>query len=98
MSFIASSEQTLAAGAAGNWFTPAGLTWVLDVDTPGGCVILRTRHGSGDTAPKLVRVSLPNNDPEIEGAQSILVNTGVIGRQFQVVNVGTVAVVVRGDQ
>ena len=98
MSLITLSDQTLAAGATGNWFTPLGATWVLDVDTPGACVILQTRRGSGDSAPKLVRVSVSNNDPEIEGAQAVPVLTGVIGRDFRIINVGTIAAVVRGEQ
>jgi hypothetical protein len=98
MTAIASSSETIAAGASGSWFQPAGATWVADIDTPGARVLLQTRRGAGDGAPKLVRISPASNDGALFGAQSVVVTTGVVGRQFRFVNIGDVAAVVVGDQ
>lgn len=51
MPLIANSSQTLAAGVAGNWWTPTATSVSCDIDTQAR-VKIETRRGSGDSVPK----------------------------------------------
>jgi hypothetical protein len=84
MAVILNSTQTLAAGAAGNWWTPAQAVVALDVDNA-TMVKLESRRGVADTVPKPVFFAA-QQESVIRGPCSLLAQV-VVGRDYRFVAV-----------
>lgn len=92
MAVINNSQQSLASGAQGAWFTSAGTLFYLDIDNRGR-VLLETRRTSGDAAPKRLAAGIQ------EGAAMVMQGPGcfqvqaVAGRDYRVVCIDGPAIV-----
>ncbi len=82
MPLIANSSQTLAAGVAGNWWTPTATTVSCDIDTA-TMVKIETRRGSGDTVAKPVFIG-EQETTILRGPSSTLLQS-VVGRDYRFV-------------
>jgi hypothetical protein len=96
MTAIANSTATLAAGQSSSWFTPAQSVFFADVDTDGS-VMLETRRGSSDAAPKRVAFGVRDGARVITGPACVQV-ASCTGRDFRFVCVTGSAVAVAADE
>ena len=92
MPLITNSNQTLAPGAAGNWWTPGASVTVVtcDIDTA-AMVKIETRRGSGDTAAKPV-LTADQRTAVLRGPSSTLLQV-VAGRDYRYVGMEGAATV-----
>lgn len=86
MAVISGSNEVIASGASGSWFTSAGTSFILDVDTR--CKVrLETRRDVNDGDPKPMQDgSQEGADRVIAGPCSVVVQS-VTGRQYRVVSI-----------
>jgi hypothetical protein len=80
MAVITNSNQTLAIGTPGNWWTPTTTTITVDVDNA-AMVTLETRRGSGDSAQKPVFLG-DQKTTIFRGPCSLMLQV-VVGRDYR---------------
>ena len=80
MAVISNSTQTLAAGAAGNWWTPTASTVALDIDNA-AMVCIETRRGSSDAAVKPLFLGVQEGGV-LRGPCSVMLSV-VVGRDYR---------------
>ncbi len=98
MTTIANSVATLNAGQSGSWFTPSQTVFFADIDSTGD-VLIETRRGSTDTAPKGVAAGSNGlKGPRVITGPSCVQIASCTGRDFRFTCVSGTAVAVAADE
>lgn len=82
MAQIANSSITASADPSA-WFSPAGTSFVVDVDL--GVVMVEVRRDAGDIIPKMLKLSVNGilHPVAISGPASMAFDAVVTGRQYR---------------
>ena len=96
MTVIANSTATLNAGQTSSWFTPSQSLFFADVDSAGD-VVIETRRGSTDNAPKTVAHTVGDGRARITGPISVQIASGT-GRDYRFVCLSGSFVSVAADE
>ena len=93
MAVVIAASVITNSTAPGTWFTPAGTTFAVDVDV--GTVQVQVRLDASDAVPKTLAHFSPTRatavPAEIVAPSSVVIDTGVSGRQYRLVPVAGAA-------